>query len=904
MNIAEIESELQALAEGPFDATTFVFRFLEIYDAPKATLTKLKQGTSNHATNAGDVLWKNKLFFRIAARGQTANTADAMLADPLTKQHKPRFIFVTDGEEVHARDLKADLTFDASFKKLNDGFVFFLPLAGIERYETVAENPADIKATGRIAKLYDAILQANPDWIDRDHTHELNLFMTRMLFCFFAESTSIFEKHIFTNTVMNRTAEDGSDTHTVISVAFLAMNTPKTERANLPEYAQTFEYVNGGLFRDNTSVPKFSKRARRLMKECGELDWKAINPDIFGSMIQAVAQPGLREDMGLHYTSVPNIMKVLQPLFLLSLEEEFEAARDSEAKLKKLLQRIYSIRVFDPACGSGNFLIISYKELRKLEMRIFDRQRQIAKQWSLAMTGLHLNQFFGIELTDFAAETAKLSLWIAEYQMNEQFKEAFGKAPPALPLRDSGNIIQGNATRLPWLSVCPVQPNVETYIVGNPPFRGGKVQSADQKEDVQHIFSPHTEAYKTLDYVACWYLLAASYCRTANAKSALVATNSICQGEQVSMLWPLIFELGLEISFAHQSFKWRNNAAKNAGVTCIVVGLRIVQAGKKLLYADDHARQVKNIGPYLIEMDNLIVQKRSTPLVRGISRITLGNMAKDGGNLIMSLQERQQLIAEHPSAEQFVRRLYGSQEFIKGIERYCLWIEDRDVDAALAIPPIAERIEKTRLMRLASDAESTQEFAQYPHKFRQIQDSGRDALLIPRVSSENRQYLPVGFIGSDSIITDLAYAVYDAPAYLLAILSSRLHAVWILAVCGQLETRIRYSNLLGYNPFPVPEFSVAQQEALEEYAVRILEVREAHPGKTIAWLYDSETMPNDLLQAHKDLDQALEELCIGHSFKGDTERLEYLFRRYAVLAKKSPRLAKSGSHPTATVGVV
>lgn len=886
MNIAEIETELEDLVDKPFDAATFIFRFLEIYDAAKATVTKLKQGAGNHGTEPGDVLWKNKIFFRVARKGHAANVLEGMLAEPVVKKHNPRFVFSTDGEEVYCRDRKADLTIDPSFSELNDQFLFFLPLANIERYEAPSENPADIKATGRVARLYDAILEANADWIERDYTHDLNQFMTRLLFCFFAEDTSIFEKDIFTSTLMNLTQEDGSDTASTLDLIFEAMNKKRDERAGLPEYAKRFPYVNGGLFRDKTQVPKFSKRARRLLKECGELFWKDINPDIFGSMIQAVAQPGLREDMGMHYTSVPNIMKVLHPLFLLSLEEEFHAAKDNEAKLTRLLQRIYNIRIFDPACGSGNFLIIAYKELRRLEMRIFEREKEIAKQWSLPMTGVTLAQFFGIELTDFATETAKLSLWIAEYQMNELFKSTFGKAPPALPLRDGGNIVHGNATRLPWLTVCPHQQGTEVYIVGNPPYRGGKVQSAEQKDDVRNLFSQHTKTFKTLDYVACWYFLAAQYCRTVNARAALVATNSICQGEQVSMLWPLIQQLEVEPYFAYQSFKWRNSAASNAGVSCIIAGLRPVQPGNKFLYAGEHRRQVRNIGPYLIEMDNVIVEKRTRSISDAIPKISLGNMAKDGGNLIMSAHEKNELLSHSPQAAQFVRRLYGSQEFIQGIERYCLWIEDHKVGEATAIPEIASRIEKTRQMRIESDAPSTQEYAKYPYRFRQIQDFGHEALIIPRVSSEDRRYIPVGFVDDKCIVSDLAYAVYGASPYLLSILSSRLHAVWILAVCGQLETRIRYSNQLGYNTFPVPKLSADQIAALEDHAVDILGAREAHPGKTIAFLYDSETMPPNVAEAHDALDETLETIYIGRLFRSDTDRLEHLFKMYSGMVKK------------------
>jgi len=453
MNIAEIESSLRDLAENPFDAGSFIYRFMEIYDAPKSTVTKLRQAKAKGADLLpdGDLIWKKKLFFRVALPGRAADAVDVMAADPNANKQAPRFLIATDGAEIYALDTKAGQTRDVPFAKLNDAFDFFLPLAGIERYEGVAENPADIKATARLAKLYDAILEANPDWIGRDRTHEMNLLMTRMLFCFFAEDTSIFEKDLFTASLMSLTREDGTDTASVLRSVFAAMSA--NDRAGMPEYAKRFPYVNGGLFKDQADIPVFSRRARRLLRECGDMNWSAINPDIFGSMIQAVVEPGMRGDMGMHYTSVPNIMKVLQPLFLLSLEEEFEMARDSEAKLQKLLKRIYRIRVFDPACGSGNFLIIAYREMRRLESRIFERMREIGQRF-LPMTGVRLTQFCGIELADFAAETAKLSLWIAEYQMNEVFKAEFGSAPPALPLSDSGNIFHNNACRLDWLKVC------------------------------------------------------------------------------------------------------------------------------------------------------------------------------------------------------------------------------------------------------------------------------------------------------------------------------------------------------------------------------------------------------------------------------------------------------------------
>jgi hypothetical protein len=886
MNIAEIEIELRDLVGRPFDANEFPFAFLTIYDAAKATVTKLRQGAANLAQVPGEVLLKNKLFFRATSNGQAAQALDEIEADPLTARHRPRFLVTTDGREVYARDTKADQTLDIAFGSLNDRFDFFLPLAGIERHEGVAENPADIKATGRLAKLYDAILEGNPDWLEVHGTHELNLFMTRMLFCFFAEDTSIFPDGLFTSTVLSLTREDGSDTSQVLTTVFRAMNTPDSARAGQPDFARRFPFVNGGLFSADAAIPGFSKRARRLLRECGDLQWRDINPDIFGSMIQAVVEPGLRGDMGMHYTSVPNIMKVLQPLFVLSLEEEFEAARDSEQKLNRLLQRLYKIRVFDPACGSGNFLIIAYRELRRIETRVFQRLQELTRQTALPMSGVHLTQFSGIELADFAAETAKLSLWIAEYQVNAQFRHTFGSAPPALPLQEGGAIIQGNALQLDWGRVGPNGADNEIYVVGNPPYLGRAQQTSDQKGDILRVFGGITTNFKKLDYVSCWLLKAADYCAATRAQSAFVTTSSICQGEQVALLWPLVLEREVEIGFAHQSFKWRNNAAKNAGVACVVIGLRVKQRRPKVLYAGEHARAVNNISPYLTDGPDLIVypvsnSKTDKPIM------TFGNMARDDGNLIISRRERDEILRDSPEAETFIRPFVGSQEFIKGIERWCIWIEEKRVDEALAIPELRRRISAVRQFRLESDASSTVEFAKRAYRFVQIQGFGKEAIVIPRHFSEERRYLTVGMVPETSIIGDSAFAIYSPPPYLLAILSSRLHAVWTSAVGGQLETRLRYSNTLVYNTYPLPDLSKEQQGILEDHSIAILNTREQYVGKTIAEIYDADAMPEDLRAVHEALDNDLEMMTAGKILRTDAERLEYLFKRYAIKAAKS-----------------
>lgn len=894
MNIAEIESSLKDLVDKPFEPAEFPFAFLAAYDAPKATITKLRQASSvDLIGERGEVYWKKKLLYRSAKPGTAGRTIEVMASAWAGKKDAPRILLCVDGRDALALDSKTGALLDTEYCRLNDAFDFFLPLAGIERYEGVAESPADIKATGRLAQLYDAILDANPSWREPDKAHPLNLFMTRLLFCFFAEDTSIFEPGQFTQVVMNYTAEDGSDCATALSMIFKALSLPDSRRSELPEFARRFPYVNGGLFREESVIPAFSRRARRLLKSSGELKWSSINPDIFGSMIQAVVEPGMRGDMGMHYTSVPNIMKALQPLFLLSLEEEFDSARDSEAKLNKLLVRLGRIRVFDPACGSGNFLIIAYRELRKLESRIFARLKELGTS-AIPMTGIHLGQFYGIELADFAAETAKLSLWIAEYQMNELFKEQFGTAPPALPLRESGNIVHGNALREDWLSVCPPKEEAETYVVGNPPYLGSSNQDASQKADMDRIFAPLTKTYRNLDYVAAWYVKAAQYARSATVQCAFVATNSICQGEQVAMLWPLVHGFGMEIGFAHQAFKWRNNASAVAGVTCVIVGIRPRSSAKKVLYSADLARVVRNISPYLIEMDDTIVEKEAKP-INGLPKMDWGNKPTDDGNLILTPEQKDELLAAHPEAAEFVRRYFGTQEFIKGVERYCLWILDERRSAAEAIAPIKVRVDAVAAFRAASDAESTREYAAWPHRFRQIQDYGSDAVLVPIHFSEDRDYFTIGFAdGETSVVSNACYAIYRAEPFVMALLSTRLHAVWVSTVCGGLETRIRYSNTMGYHTFPVPTLSEGQKQDLEEHAWSIIAAREAHPGKTIGELYDPEEMPPELLAAHRALDETLERICIGRSFRNDTERLEYLFKQYVALKRKQQSSSSRG----------
>lgn len=899
MNPTEIEFAVKALVSEPYEPSTFAFDLVAIYNTPKVTVSKLRSGQTNLATSPGDVLWKKHLFFRPAAStDDVAAIADVLVADPLTAKHKPRFILVTNGEQLHIRDLSRDETCNTEFEVLDESSDFLLPLAGFERRAAVTENPADVKAAKRLAKLYDAVLVANPTWSDGNHTHELNLFMTRVLFCFYAEDTGIFDTpQLFTNTVSQYTKENGAEIAPLLDRLFRMMNIEEKKRpVSTPSVDARFPYVNGSLFEATLPIPDFNRTARRLFLECGELDWRTINPDIFGSMIQTITQPGVRGDLGMHYTSVPNIKKVLQPLFLDDLNEAYEKAKDSGSKLEALLNRLSKIRVFDPACGSGNFLVIAYKELRQIEMRVLTRIAELAPNNPLRFSGISLHNFFGIDIIDFACETAKLSLWIAEYQMNSAFKELFGMTRPTLPLGKISTIHYGNAARLNWYDICEPVDGAETYVCGNPPYQGGKKQGADEKNDIVQLFGHLARQYKNIDYVACWFLKAADYIEHTNSKAALVATNSICQGENVPILWPAVYSHDAEIDFAYTSFRWSNNASHNATVTCVIVGLAKADSGSvKRLYLNDHVSRVKNIGPYLTASNTIIVEKKSRP-IQGLPEIIYGNKPLDWGHLTLSAAERARIVTDYPEARHLVRRYYGSDEFVDGLERWCLWIVDDDLRLAETIQPIASRLRACKEAR-KNGGMSARSNASTPHRFMVTTHRETDAMIIPMVTSERRRYLQIGMMPPTSIINSNAYALYDPPAYLLAILSSRLHRIWAETVGGKLEMRIRYSNTLVYNTFPVPVLSDEQKRILAERSREILRARAKHPGKTIAWLYNPETMPDNLQQAHDQNDAYLEEYIYGRKFRDDTQRLEHLFALYATMKARegAPLLADASS---------
>ena len=889
MNPAEIYDALAALAAKPYDPVEFPFEFAAATDNNPGTIAKLRNGSFNKSDLPGGVLMNQKFHFAPALTGMAAVTLDQLRANKRTLKHKPAILIATDGVEIAAEHPKSGDTLHCAFTELGDRFGFFLPAAGKERYRAAEENPVDVKVSGKLAKLYDALIRRNPDWATEARRHDMNQLMTRLIFCLFAEDVGIFPENQFSRLIFTHAGDKGEGMREVLISAFTAMNTPKPDRAALPAWTREFEYVNGGLFAGAIDAPVFDAPSARYLRDVSAEDWKGINPDIFGSMIQSVANAELRSELGMHYTSVPNIMKVLGPLFLDELDEQIDRAWDREKGLRQVLDRISKIRVFDPACGSGNFLVVAYRALREREITILTRLAELTggaqtEMWSV----VPIRNFYGIELTDFAVETAKLALFIAEYQANARFKEAFGRKPADLPLRDAANVVCGNALRLDWEAVCPVPEDAgEVFIAGNPPFAGAATQTAEQKEDRNSVFETDKRAgYKCLDLVGAWLYIAEKYLRgRPMCKAAMVATSSITQGRQVQALWPHLLK-DLEIFFAHRPFKWRNNAAANAAVDCVIVGLQLRKNQPARLIDEGNVTEVPRINAYLVSGPLLYIKQRNTSLF-DLPTMVYGSMPNDGGALILSPEERDDLLEVEPEAAAFLRPFLGTTEIIDGTRRYCLWIEDEKLTSALSISEFSRRIDASRIHRLASKNPETRSRAADAHKFWHIGGvSHSHSYLIASASSERREVLPIERFDPKTIASNLCFVLHDAPEWCLALIASRLHLVWVGTVCGKLERRYRYSNSLGWHTFPAPRFTQDQLDALTKSAMAILRCRYGHYPATIAELYDPDKMPDDLRAAHKANDDLLESMYIGRPFRNDTERLEHLFKLYAARVKK------------------
>lgn len=919
MNAVEIEAALSELAMQPFDAAEFPFAFLTAFGNKDATLKRLRAGNNNASDLPGGVLQRSNVHIQVADLGGVSAAFQQLKLSPATTKAKAKFILATDGLTLEAEELNTGETIACHYSDFPNHFGFFLPLAGISTIKEIKDNPIDVRATGRLNKLYVELLKEDPSWATEERRADMNHFMARLVFCFFAEDTDIFNgRGLFTRTIEHTSEKDASNLSEVLETIFRAMNVKPSDRSDakprLPAWADQFPYVNGGLFSGSTDVPKFSRMARTYLVHAGSLNWREINPDIFGSMIQAVTDDDERGSLGMHYTSVPNILKVLNPLFLDDLRQQLEDAGDNDRKLLNLRKRMSRIRVFDPACGSGNFLVIAYKQMREIEAEINRRRKE-----SHLGSEIPLTNFRGIELRDFPAEIARLALIIAEFQCDVLYRGQKDAIAEFLPLDTQNWIVCGNSLRLDWLSICPpigtgvkllsddlfstplIQNEIdfeneggETFICGNPPYLGSKKQSGMQKSELQAIFQGFTTNWKSLDYVAGWFLKAAEYGQFTDSAAAFVSTNSVCQGQQVSILWQIILNRGLSIDFAHTSFKWANLATQNAGVTVVIVGITAKKNKQRRLYSsglnsDSILKFVENINPYLVSGPNILVTPRSTPLSK-LPEMSRGNSPTDGGHLIVDREELSRISNAETLVEQFIKPFFGAEEIISCNRRYCIWVDDEEKHIAYQSSFLLKKFKNVEEFRLASTKAATRAAAGWSHRFDERKPLPNSRVLaVPIRSSENREYLPVGFLEAGSVIANTAFQMLDCPLWVFTIIVSRLHLVWIATVCARLELRFSYTNTVGWNTFPLPQLTNQNKVDLSQCAENILLAREAHFPATIADLYDPEKMPENLRMAHEQNDEVLERIYIGRRFKNDTERLEKLFELYAKMTVEDKR---------------
>jgi hypothetical protein len=881
LNLKAVEERVTPLAGRESYDREFIFDLLLAYGKPQGNVTRLRNGSLNVAADPSrEVAQKNVVYFR-ETTGDPLAEIDELRTAPSVVRYSPRFVIVTDFSELLAVDTKTGENLIIPIREINKHFTFFLPWAGMEKAQYVTEAHADVKAAERMGKLFDELLAANPGLLELSHgRHALNVFFTRLLFCFFAEDTGIFNENQFTNAVGSHTHADGSDVAEFLTSVFTSLDTERADHK--PRHLSGFPYVNGRLFTVTNEhvVPVFTKRARELLIESGTLIWRDINPDIFGSMFQAIVTPGKRSDLGQHYTSVPNILKTIEPLFLDELRDELSAGFESTTKLTALLGRISAIKVFDPACGSGNFLVIAYKELRRLEHAILEQLAQLDSKHQVLFneSSIGIENFYGIEIDDFAVEVAILSLWIAKHQMNAEFKDKFGIAIPLIPLKESGQVRPGNALTIDWWSVCPNNGESELYVLGNPPYLGSRNQSSEHKRDLATL----TPNYKSLDYVSAWLIKGAEFIRGTRAKLAFVTTNSITQGEQVGLLWPQVIGEDLEIGYAYTSFRWSNHAKNAAGVTCVVVGLRNISADPKHIFTDEMRLNAHRINAYLADGPDLWIGRRSSPL-SALPKLGFGSMANDGGNLILSDFEKEQLLEAAPQAASFIRGFSGSEEFINGKTRWCLVVPDDLVEAARKIDSIAHRLEAVRAHREKSTEKSTRAKASVPNEFYFWAHRPTESVIVPRVSSERREYIPIGYLDENTVISDSANAAYDAQLWVFALLTSKTHVAWLRAVGGKMKTDYRYSATIVYNNFPVPQLTEAVKEQLTIAALRVLDVREYHCERTLAELYDPDLMPADLRSAHAEIDALVDSIYSKRGYETDEQRLSDLFSLYEAM---------------------
>jgi hypothetical protein len=877
-----------------------------------------------------DLLWKGTMLVEMKSRGKDLSKAYKQAMDYLQKlpQHElPRYILVSDFELFRLYDLEENTLSEFKFSEFVNNVQHFGFIAGYQKHTFKEEDPVNIKAAELMGRLHDKLKSVGYDG------HQLELYLVRLLFCLFADDTTIFEKDIFLDFISQRTNEDGSDLAPHLSELFYVLNTSHEKRLkNLDEQLNTFPYVNGKLFEENLPPASFDSEMRRILLECCNLDWSKISPAIFGSMFQSVKNPIERRNLGAHYTSEKNILKLIKPLFLDELWSEFETVKGNKNRLIELHKKISKLKFLDPACGCGNFLVVTYRELRFLEIEILRMLYKYGERFLDVkdIIWLDVDMMYGIECEEFPARIAEVAMWLIDHQMNMIISNEFGQYFVRLPLKKAATIVNGNALTTDWQSLLnPVNSidvyakhtniflveeptvkyktvNIQTetfeihkgeqpqdkevikfdFIFGNPPFIGKQMQNAVQKEDLYKIFSS-VKGAGVLDYVTAWYVKAAQYIQGTKIKAAFVSTNSIAQGEQTGILWNLLFNVyNIKIHFAHRTFKWSNEARGNAAVHVVIIGFANYDSNNKKIFEYDdikgepHLLKVKNINPYLVEGKDLVILKRRTP-ISNVPEISFGSMPNDGGNFLFTDEEKKALLKNEPNAKKFIKPLVSAQEFLNGENRWCLWLKDAEPSELRKFKEVTKRIAAVKKLREESSREATQKLASFPSLFGEIRQPLFKYILIPRHSSETRNYIPMGFFRPNFIASDSCLTIDKASLYHFGVLQSVMHMAWVGHVCGRLKSDFRYSNEIVYNNFPWPENPNAKQiKTTETAAQKVLDVRAEFPGSSLADMYDPLSMPSPLVKAHNDLDKAVDLAYRSQPFTTEAKRMEFLFELY------------------------
>lgn len=869
------------------EAKPFLVDFFSIFGIESRKFGTFEQRVKKLDDKDGyiDLFWKGVILVEMKSRGKDLDKAFIQAKEYLqcVKQHElPKYVMISDFEHIHLYDLEDNSKNEFKIVDLIGNISQFGFIAGYQKKIFKEQDPVNIKAAELMGKLHDKLKSIGYEG------HPLEVYLVRLLFCLFADDTTIFNKDIFRDFIDQKTGIDGSDLAARLSEIFYILNTPLEKRLkNIDEQLNEFPYVNGSLFEENLPPASFDKEMRDILLECCGLDWGKISPAIFGSMFQSVMNPAERRNLGAHYTSEKNIMKLIKPLFLDELWKEFESVKNNIKKLEAFHEKLSKLKFLDPACGCGNFLVITYRELKLLEIEIL---RAMFKDDSKLLFNLkqviwlNVDAMYGIELEEFPARISSVALWLMDHQMNMIISQEFGEYYCNIPLKKSPNIINGNALRMEWEEL--VKKDELSYILGNPPFIGKQLQNEAQKADMELVFGK-SSGTGVLDFVTCWYIKAARYIQNTKIKCAFVSTNSISQGEQVGILWDILFnQFKIKILFAHRTFKWGNEAKGNAAVHVVIIGFANFDVAEKYIYeyedikGEPHEIKVKNINPYLVEGKDIIILNCNKPICF-VNEMVKGSQPTDGGNFLMNDKEKDDFIKNEPLSVKYIKPFISAYEFLNGEKRWCLWLKDIKPEELRKLPNTLKRVEGVKQMRLKSTKAATVKWANSPTMFTEDRQPESDYILIPSVSSEKRKYIPIGFFNFDHILNNSCFSIPNATLYHFAILTSLMHMAWVKYTCGRLKSDYRYSNTIVYNNYPWPkEPDDKQKEAVEVAAQKVLDTRAKYPDSSLADLYDPLSMPADLVKAHNELDKAVDKCYRKEAFKSEAERMAYLFDMY------------------------